>query len=80
MPDTYFDLDIFFLDKDYVVLHIERKVKHHPGRSEPPAIARTPPIFSRHVLELKAASELSQLIKKGDKLKLVGNLNLLQIK
>ncbi|MCP4911850.1 MAG: DUF192 domain-containing protein [Oligoflexia bacterium] len=78
MPDTYFDLDIFFLDKDFVVLHIERKVKHHPGRAEPPAIARTPPIFSRHVLELKAASELSQLIKKGDKLKLVGNLNLLQ--
>ena len=80
MPDTYFNLDIFFLDKEYVVLHIERDVKFHPGRAEPPTIPRTPPIFSRHVLELKAASSFAKEIKKGDKLKFAGKLNLLQTK
>ena len=69
MPDTYFDLDIFFLDENMKVLDVERNVPHHPGREEPPAIARTRSIFSRHVLEMRADSELAKNIDVGDQLK-----------
>ena len=41
MPDTYFDLDIFFLDKDLKVLAVDRNVAHHPGRQTPPEIAQS---------------------------------------
>lgn len=60
MPNTYMDLDIFFLSKDFKVLHVERKVKAHPGMEEPPAIAQTPVIYAHHVLELKASSKISK--------------------
>ncbi len=68
MPNTYIDLDIFFLTEDFKVIHVERKVKAHPGMKEPPVIARTPTVYAHHVLELKASSPLSQEIKKGMKL------------
>jgi uncharacterized membrane protein (UPF0127 family) len=68
MPNTYTDLDIFFLTEDFEVIHVERKVKAHPGMKEPPRIARTPTVYAHHVLELKATSPLSQEIKKGMKL------------
>jgi len=68
MPDTYLNLDIFFLTKDLTVFYIERNVPAHPGRSEPPTIYRTARVFAAAVLELKSESPLSQEIKKGDKL------------
>lgn len=67
MPDTYFDLDIFFMDKDLMVIDVERNVKHHPTRKVPPAIATTRRIFARHVLEMKASSPLSKKVKVGAK-------------
>lgn len=69
MPDTYFDLDIFFLDPDLRVLDIERDVKHHPGRSTPPEIPMTRTILSTHILEIKASSPIAKSIKIGDQLK-----------
>ena len=63
MPNTFANLDIFFLTKDYEVIHVERNVPAHPGMEEPPKIAQTPLIFAHHVLELKASSELSKEIK-----------------
>jgi hypothetical protein len=71
MPDTYFDLDIFFLDKDFVVIDIERDVPHHPGKSENPPIYRTREISCRHVLELRADSPYAKKIKLGHKLNLM---------
>lgn len=68
MPDTYFDLDIFFLDKDLMVIDVDRNVKHHPNRNTPPAIATTRRIFARHVFEMKASSPLSKKLKVGQKL------------
>lgn len=67
MPDTYFDLDIYFLDKDLMVIDVERNVRHHPTRKTPPAIATTRHIFARHVLEMKASSPLSKKIKVSQK-------------
>ncbi len=68
MPDTYFDLEIYFLDKDMTVLSVERNVPCHPGRSVPPKIAQTKVHYSRHVLEIKSSSPLAKKIKPGDKL------------
>jgi len=67
MPDTYFDLDIFFLTQDLKILAVERSVPFHPGYESPPAIATTRNIYSRHVLELKS-SDISRSLKEGDSL------------
>ncbi|MDA9189620.1 DUF192 domain-containing protein [bacterium] len=71
MPDTYFNLDIIFLDKDFQILYISKNVKAHPGRSEPPAIAVTKKVYCRHVLEVRADSKITKDLKKGDKLKAI---------
>lgn len=68
MPDTYFDLDIFFMDKDYVILDVERNVPFHVGRTVPPPIATTRVIFARHVLEMASSSALSKKLRPGDQL------------
>lgn len=79
MPDTYMDLDIFFLDRNLKVLALERNVAHHPGRGEPPRIPTTKRYYCRHVLELKAASGIAKAIKAGDQLKLVSKISLSEI-
>ncbi|MDH5580267.1 MAG: DUF192 domain-containing protein [Bdellovibrionales bacterium] len=66
MPDTYFDLDIIFLDNNLKVLDIVRDVPHHPGFAEPVPRVRT--VYAWHVLEMKASSPLSSQIKVGQKL------------
>jgi uncharacterized membrane protein (UPF0127 family) len=73
MPDTYLNLDIFFMDSSLNIVHIERNIAAHPGRQEPPAIARTATIYSQIVLELEHGSEASKSIKKGDQLKWLVN-------
>lgn len=65
MPDTYFNIDIIFLDKTLRVIALEKNVPHHPGRNEPPAIYRTKTYLARHVLEIKADSPLSAEIHVG---------------
>ena len=78
MPDTYFDLDIIYLDHNLKILHIDRNIPHHPGRQEP--IPRASSVYARHVLEIKAQTSLSKKLEKD----LVFSLNrpeiLLQIK
>ncbi|MCY4524146.1 MAG: DUF192 domain-containing protein [Halobacteriovoraceae bacterium] len=79
MPDTYFDLDMFFLDKNLRVLKVLRKVPAHPGMETPPPIFRTQPFFCRHVLEMRADSPLAAQIKKGFTLQWMGKLSLSEI-
>lgn len=79
MPDTYFDLDIYFLDASLKVIDIERNVEHHPGYDVPPAIATTRTILAQHVLELRSDSPLNQKIRIGDTLKLSAEVTLSQI-
>ena len=79
MPDTYFDLDIFFLDKNFKVLNIDRDVPHHPGRENNPPIARTISVFCRHVLEIKSSSKIAKEIKIGDLLEFKSDLSTSQI-
>ncbi len=70
MPDTYFDLDIFFLDNDLTVVGLNRNVPHHPGRLPDPPIALTDEFLCRHILELKSDSEAAKKIIVGTKLKI----------
>ncbi len=79
MPDTYFDLDIFFLDNEMVVIDVDRQVKHHPGRENLNSVARTRAIYCRHVLEIKSSSKLAQQLRPGMKLKWPANPPLWQI-
>lgn len=69
MPDTYFALDLIYLDKDLKILDIIRKLPHYVGRANPDLIPRARPVWSRHTLEMKASSPVSQKLKIGDVLK-----------
>jgi uncharacterized membrane protein (UPF0127 family) len=72
MPDTYFDLDIFFLDGDLTVIYVAREMPHHPSHQEPPAIARTPVIQAQHVLEIRSSDPLAKKINLGARLQWLG--------
>lgn len=69
MPDTYFNLDLFFLDETLTIIDIERNLAAHPGMQEPPAIPRSRSVMAHHVLEIKAASPIARKLKIGDQLK-----------
>lgn len=79
MINTFFNIDIVFLDSDLTVLEINRNMPAHPNVNEPPAIAFTKIIFARHVLEVRSDSDMAKEIKKGIKLNWSGKPSLLQI-
>lgn len=68
MPDTYFNLDIIFLDENLKVLFIEKNISAHPGRTENPPIPRTPQIKCRYVLEIKSNVLFGSTLKVGESL------------
>jgi uncharacterized membrane protein (UPF0127 family) len=68
MPDTYFDLDLVYLDNDLKIVDIIRKLPHYIGRSNPDLIPRARSVWARHVLEMKATSPIVAKLKIGDKL------------
>jgi uncharacterized membrane protein (UPF0127 family) len=72
MPDTYFDLDLIYLDKDLKIVDIIRKLPHHIGRHNESLIPRARPVWCRHTLEMKAGSPLAGSLKIGDQLKWKG--------
>lgn len=79
MPDTYFNLDIVFLDSDLKIVGIEKNAPHHPGVTEPPVIYRTKTFEAMYVLETKASVPFSKSLKVGDKLKWIGPTSLSEI-
>jgi uncharacterized membrane protein (UPF0127 family) len=76
MPDTYFDLDLFFMDKDLKILDIIRKLPHYIGRANPDLIPRARSAWGRYVLEMKASSAISANLKIGDQLEWKSSKNL----
>ena len=70
MPNTLFNMDIFFLNKNFKVTHITRNLHAHPGYNSIPSIAKTKKIFCRHVLEMRSDSPIAEKIKKGMILKI----------
>ncbi len=69
MPDTYFNLDIIFLDSQLKIVGIERNVPAHPGFTEPPVIYRTETYNAQYILETKAGIAFTKKLKLGDQLK-----------
>ena len=68
MPDTYFDLDLFYMDQSLKVIAIDRKIPHYIGKQDPERIPRGRIIWCRHILEMKSSSPIAQKIKEGDQL------------
>lgn len=75
MPNTYFNLDIIYLDENMKITDIVWNMPHYTGdvNSE---IPRAPTITSRHVLEMKAGSPISSQLKVGDTLQWQSSLTL----
>jgi uncharacterized membrane protein (UPF0127 family) len=76
MPDTYFDLDLHYLDEKLKIVDIVRKLPHYIGRHNQDLIPRARGVWCRHVLEMKADSPLSQKLKIGDQLEWKGKYSL----
>jgi uncharacterized membrane protein (UPF0127 family) len=76
MPDTYFDLDIIYLDREFRITDIVRKLPHYIGRAHRDLIPRARPVWSRHAVEMKAGSPISSAFKIGDKLEWNGKMTL----
>ncbi len=68
MPDTYFNLDIIFLDESLKIVGLEKDVPFHPGLIEPPVIYKTKEYFAQYILETKAGATFSKKLKIGDQL------------
>ena len=79
MPDTYFNLDIIFLDSNLLVVGIEMNAPLHPGMTEPPVIFRTKTYQAQFVLETKAGASFSKGLRPGDKLTWTGTKSLSEI-
>lgn len=79
MPDTFFNLDIIFLDNDLKVVAIEKNVPAHPGMQEPPVIYKTDTYNAQFILETKAGAPFSRKLKKDDVLKFTGSTSLSEI-
>lgn len=65
MPDTYFNLDVFFLDKDLRVVGLQRNLTAHPGKTEPPKIEASRWVFARHIMEMRSDSRIAHQIQVG---------------
>lgn len=79
MPETYFNLDIIFLNKDLYVLDIDRNVKHFEKRQPDHLIPRAKAVVCRHVLEVRSDSPLAKKIQPGMMLKWTSEPSLSQI-
>ena len=79
MPNTFFNLDIIFLDEKLKIVAIEKNVPFHPGTKEPPVIYRTETYQAQHVLETKANCNFSKKLKVNDQLEFIGPISLSEI-
>lgn len=79
MLDTYFPLDIIFLDSTLTVIAVEKNIPPYPSIRPSPDIPTTRTIWARHVLEIKSGTPLSDEIKTGVSLQIMGEVSLSQI-
>ncbi len=69
MPNTYLNLDIYFMDGDYRVLHVDRNVPAHPGMAG--SIPRSSVVYAQNILEIPTSSSYAPEIKEGMTLKVI---------
>lgn len=79
MPDTYFNLDIIYLDPQLKIVAIEKNAPAHPGTKEPPVIYRAKSYRAQYILETKASAPFSKDLKIGEQLKWMGSSSLSEI-
>lgn len=65
MPNTHFDLDIFFLDEDFKVVYIHRSLEKFPYGGPLHWIPITKQVKCTHALEMKSSSPLAKRITEG---------------
>lgn len=65
MPNTYFNLDIFFLNEDMYVLDVHRNLEHYPKATPKNKVPLSKKVRCSHVLEIKADSPLAKEIQPG---------------
>jgi uncharacterized membrane protein (UPF0127 family) len=75
MRETYFNLDIIYLDKNLTIIEMVRDLPFYEGRRDS-RIPRAPSIRSRHVLEMKANSPISSQLSLGDQLQWRSSLSM----
>lgn len=78
MPETYFNLDIIFLNKDLYVLDIHRNLAHYPKKGPRELVPISKRVRCQHVLEIKSSSPLAKKIQPGMMLKWLGPKSLEQ--
>jgi len=69
MPETHFDLDLFFMDANYYIIDVHRGLKHQSVMGRRSDVPMSKKVFSQHVLELKSGSPLSKKLEPGMLLK-----------
>lgn len=75
MPNTYFNLDLIYLDKNLKIIDIVWNLSHYTGNVNS-QIPRAPTVKSRHVLEMKAGSRISSGLEVGETLGWKSSLSL----
>lgn len=79
MPNTYFNLDIIFLDKNLKINGIVWNAPAHPGYQDPSKIYVTKEFNARYVLEVSSIGKVANGLKAGQQLKLDASFSLLEI-
>jgi uncharacterized protein len=79
MPNTYFNLDIIFLDQNLKIVGIEKNVPSHPGMIEPPSIYKTESYQAQYVLETKSGAAFGKNLNKNNVLRFSGPTSLSEI-
>lgn len=79
MPNTHFDLDLFFLSEDLYVLDVHRSLEHFTKKGPDHLVPRSKTVKCRHVLEIKSSSPLAKKIHPGMLLKWKGKAPLSKI-
>jgi uncharacterized membrane protein (UPF0127 family) len=75
MPDTHFEIDIFYFDHSFKIIDIVRRLPFYRGKANPKLIPRARVVWSRHALEMKSSSEIAKKLQIGDKLEWIGNIS-----
>jgi uncharacterized membrane protein (UPF0127 family) len=78
MPNTFFNLDIIYLDRNMKITDIVWNLAHYTGNVNS-LIPRAPSIIGRHVLEMKAGPPISSTLQIGDTLQWKSSLSLREI-
>lgn len=70
MPETHFNVDVIFMNKNFYVLDIHRNLQHYSKRKPRKSVPLSKKVNSQHVLEIRSDSPYARNIKIGDILRI----------